>query len=201
MIKKLKESSYFPVLMFLLLYGIFYGFSQFTIGITSPGGGFYSQFIDTHLNWFAGLRAFFLNTSAAIIRFFGYTVTVYLPYRMKITDGAGVVMVHSCVGTAILSFWWAMILGFPQTLANKIKYFVAGTLSIFILNLARIAGVAMILSTPWGKAHRNIDHHLLFNLVVYGFLFLMLYKWFNIKDPKAQKSMTQQQSITQELQG
>lgn len=183
MFKKLKESSYFPILLFLALYGLFYGFTQFTIGITAPEG-YYNEFIAAHLDWFAGLRAFFLKISAAVIRLFGYDVTVYLPFRMKITDGAGVVMVHSCVGAAILSFWWAMILAFPQTRANKIKYFVAGTILIFVLNIIRIAGVAMIISTSWGKAHRDIDHHMLFNIVVYGLLFLMLYKWFNIKEPK-----------------
>lgn len=187
--RQIRTSYLFPILLFLVLYLVFYGFSQFTIAITSGGGMLYSPFAEEHLNWFASLRAFYLQAAAVVIRWFDFDATVYEPFQIKIKDGKGIWLVHSCVGTAIFSFWWAMILAFPQTVKNKIIFFVAGTLVIVVLNILRIAGVAMLINTAWGKAHRNFDHHSVFNIVVYGILFLMLYKWFNLKEKPSKENI------------
>lgn len=193
----LKNSRYFPIAVFLLLFFLFYAITEFTIGITTQGG-MYNRFVATHLDWFAAFRSFLLQGAKLLLKMMGHEVQVIEPYRLKIADAGGVRMVQSCVGMGIISFWWAMILAFPQTTKNKLIYFTGGTAIIIILNIIRIAAVTLVLSSDWGKTYRNIDHHLLFNIVVYAMLFYMLYKWFNIREtklPAAHNNISSQTSI------
>jgi exosortase/archaeosortase family protein len=180
-LKKIRNSAYFPVVVFLGLFFAFYGFSLFTISITTPGG-LYNEFAEKHLDWFSVLRTFLLEVSTKLLNLLGYEAYLYGKYKISIPGKVQLRMIHSCVGMGLFSFWWAMILAFPQSIKNKIRYFLIGTLLIITLNILRITAVAIAAVEKKGNHALKLDHHLLFNVVVYAILFFMLYRWFNIKD-------------------
>ena len=176
----MRQHKYFSIFLFLFLYGFFYFGNKFFTGITVPGG-LYSPWLDEHLNYVRVYRNFLLHTSAFFIRLFGFSTDIG-PYRVGINGGAGVQLIYACLGFAIFSFWWAMIIAFPQTIRNKMLFLFGGTAIVIALNIIRITGVAIIFKSEWGRAHRSFDHHMVFNIIVYGVLFYMLYRWFNLTD-------------------
>ncbi|HRO41285.1 MAG TPA: exosortase/archaeosortase family protein [Flavipsychrobacter sp.] len=175
-ISRVFRHQYFPIALFLFLYVFFYFGNKAYTGLTVPGNA-YSPFLDEHLNYVKSFRRFLLEGAAFVIRLFDHQTFIY-EHGLKMETGRGVKLIYACMGFAIFSFWWAMILAFPQSVKNKILYLVGGTAIIIFLNILRIAFVALAYNR-WG--HSSIDHHLIFNIVVYGILFLMLYRWFNIK--------------------
>lgn len=181
-LSQLRGYKYYPVALFLLLYAVFYFGNIMFTGLTVPHG-YYSRFLDEHLNYVKLFRNFLLEGAAFVIRLAGHETRIY-DHGIKMEQG-GVKLIYACMGFAILSFWWAMILAFPQTLKNKIIYLLGGTAIIVGLNILRIGAVALVFNSDWGRAHRSVDHHLIFNIICYGVLFYMLYRWFNIpsKEP------------------
>ena len=179
--RQLRQSIYFQIILFLALYAGFYWGNKLFTGLTVPGG-LYSSFLDHHLNYVVWFRGFLLENGARVIRLTGREAHVW-EYGIRMSYG-GVKLVYACMGFAIYSFWWAMILAFPQTVKNKLIYFLGGTLAITGLNILRIAVIALVYNSGWGYEHPEVDHHLMFNIVVYGVLFFMLYRWFNLKEAK-----------------
>lgn len=184
MFQKIRQYQYFPVVIFLLLYCFFYFGNKAFTGLTVPHG-YYIPFLDQHLNYVRAFRNFLLQSSAFLLRLAGHSTYVY-DQGIKMEHG-GVRLIYACLGFAILSFWWAMILAFPQTIKNKLLYFFGGTVIIITLNIIRITAVALVFNSDWGHAHRNVDHHLIFNIISYGILFYMLYRWFNLKPSNPSK--------------
>ena len=174
-VAKLKQHRYFPVALFLLLYGFFYFGNKCYTGLTVPGNA-YSPFLDNYLDYVSWFRNVLLEGAAFVIRLFGHHTMIH-EHGIKLESGRGVRLVYACMGFAIFSFWWAMILAFPQTLRIKVKYLIGGTLLIVLLNMLRIAAVALAFN-KWG--HTSVDHHMLFNITTYGILMIMLYRWFNL---------------------
>jgi exosortase/archaeosortase family protein len=142
-------------------------------------GNSYLPWLDKYFDYVEAYRNILLESSAVLLRILGHDPTVS-EYVVRMENGYGVRLVYSCLGFAILSFWWAMILAFPQTLKNKLLYLIGGTLIIVGLNVIRITAVAIVYASKWAREHPDFDHHMVFNIVAYGALFYMLYRWFNI---------------------
>jgi exosortase/archaeosortase family protein len=170
------------IVLFCLFYGINYGF----IGLTIPGG-LYWPWLDHHLNYVVAFRSFLLHSASAIIGLFGYR-SIVAGYYLFVFNGATLRMVYSCIGLGILSFWWAFVLSFPQSRAAKIRYFLLGTVLIIAMNIIRISALAILYTKYSGKQYRNIDHHLIFEICVYGVLFFMMYRWINTPFVEAGKA-------------
>ena len=184
MLSKIQEFKYYHIALFLLLYGVFYWGNNIYTGLTVPGGK-YVPFLDHYLNYVTVYRNFLLQCSAFLIRLTGQETFIY-DHGIHLRTG-GVKLIYACLGFAIFSFWWAMILAFPQTRKNKLMFFLGGTAIIIVLNIIRITAVALVFSSEWGRTHRGFDHHMLFNIVVYCILFYMLYRWFNLQPPAETK--------------
>lgn len=177
MLKKiLKNDIASFVIKFLVLYGVFYGFNYIYTGLTVPGGS-YSPWLDHNADYISGLRNFILNGASTLLSWLGYDNRVY-GYFMEVIDGKTIRMVYSCIGLSILCMWWAFIISFPQSLKNKLIYFFGGTAFIIGLNIIRIALVAI---APRNLTIFNIpvDHHDIFNIVVYGIIILFIFRIIN----------------------
>lgn len=168
---------------FVLIYAGLYGFNYFWTGLTLPGG-IYSSFADEYLDYISGLRVFILKGSSLMLNVAGYNSYIHDTYFLTIPGTKTVKMVYSCIGLSIICVWWAFVISFPQALKGKIINLLAGTAVIIVLNMVRIALVALsptngrFLNTPF-------NHHDVFNMVVYGIIILMVVKSINrITDTK-----------------
>ena len=56
----------------------------------------------------------------------------------------------------------------------KIKWLFIGVLFIFILNILRVSIILYATNKKWHSLF-NIDHHTVFNIVSYGFIFFLMY--------------------------
>jgi exosortase/archaeosortase family protein len=186
-----KYKSDWPIVTFLvkfvLLFALFYCLTYGFIGITVPGG-LYSEWLAKNFNYVAAFRSFLLHSASAVISLFGYK-SIVVGYYLFVLNGATIRMIYSCIGLGILSFWWAFVLAFPQTVAAKARYFIIGSLLIIIMNIIRVSALAMIYSRYKHRVVYNaVDHHLIFEICVYAVLFFMIYKWLNAPVNNAQKT-------------
>jgi exosortase/archaeosortase family protein len=165
-----KQWIYF-VLKFGVLYMILYAANHIATGILIPGG-YYNEWAAQHLNYVDALRTLILNGGllfANVLGYSGHTEGHYL----HLANGRSVRMVYSCIGVSVLCFWWAFVISFPQRVKQKLVYMLVGTALIVVLNMMRVGGLAMIRAVG-GLKDMNIDHHLIFNIVVYGVIFLLV---------------------------
>lgn len=161
---------------FLLLFGVLYAANYVLTGLLIPGG-YYSQWMDEHLDYVSALRNLVLHGGQLIVNMFGYE-TALSGYKLTVIGYGGVRMVYSCIGINILCFWVAFIIAFPNTIKSKIAYGIFGLTVITILNMIRVGALALI-RTRHAWRHANIDHHAIFNIVVYAFIFLMMMRMIN----------------------
>lgn len=171
---KSKSNKNYPVIAFVLKLSIlsvlFYYFNLFYIGITGEGGSFYLAFLDQHLNYIKWWRDSLMYFSTKLLSMVGLNSTVYY-YNFKITNGPTVWVGWSCLGYGVSSIWAALLLSYPFRYINKWKYLIMGLLAIYTINVLRIAAVGYAYTN---YRNINIDHHLVFNICTYIFIFLMI---------------------------
>lgn len=172
----LKNETATFIIKFAVLYGFLYTFNYVYTGYTVPGGR-YSPWLDHHADYISGLRNLILEGASTILSWLGYNNRVY-GYYMEVIGGNTIRMVYSCIGLSIICMWWAFIIAFPQSIKRKLIYFFSGTLFIIALNMIRIAMVAL---APRNPKFFNIviDHHDVFNVVVYGLIILFIFRVIN----------------------
>lgn len=159
-------------ILFLILFLVFYYFNIFFFGITSEGN-YYSAFLANHFNYIDWLRWLLLHSSAKIINWLGYTA-ITSKYQLLVAGNGGIRLVYTCLGLGIMSFFAAFVLAYPQPLKPKLIFLFAGLFIIQLLNVIRF----ILLSLFWNR-HRQqaIDHHTIFNLIIYIIIVISLYFW------------------------
>ncbi len=162
---------------FIGLFLLFYCFNLFYIGLTAEGGSFYWEFAERNLNYIRGLRDFLIASASKILEILGYD-TYISAYRLKIIGGVSVGVGYSCLGFGLMSSFAAFIIAYPRTFSEKTAMLIFGFSVINLLNVLRIAAVGMVYSYYSNKqVYLNIDHHLIFNCIVYAVLIAIVYKW------------------------
>jgi exosortase/archaeosortase family protein len=161
---------------FIVLFLSFYYFNILFFGLTSPGNS-YSAFLDDHLNYIDWLRWILLHTSCAILNLFGFTCITSA--NQLLVAGHGVIdLIYTCLGLGVMSFFAAFVIAYPKKIKAKLLFLTAGLLSIQILNIIRL----MLLALYWNKNRaRIIDHHVIFDVIIYIVIIVALYKWVNNK--------------------
>ncbi len=173
-LKKIWADPYLKfVISFVGLYLIFNYFNEFYIGITAKGG-FYSAFLDEHLNYINWSRSFLLNSAAKILRAFNYTVVTNDTELLVVGKGA-IRLIYTCLGYGLMSVFAAFCLSFPPPFKHRLIFLVAGLLFIQFVNILRF----VLLPLFWDRKHPflGMDHHDLFNIIIYLLLFGICYLW------------------------
>lgn len=96
----------------------------------------------------------------------------------------GVYLDRGCLARNLQGLFAGFILAYPGNFKHKLWFIPAGLVIIFILNVARIAGLAYIQKCC--PQHIDINHHVVFKYVVYAFIFLMWLFWIKKYSPKHQ---------------
>jgi exosortase/archaeosortase family protein len=157
---------------FIGLFLILYYFNIVFFGITSPGK-LYSPFLAHYLNYIAALRWLLLYFSALILKWFGFA-TITNDYELLVAGRGVIQLVYSCLGLGVMSFFTAFVLAYPKPRKSKITFLLAGLFGIQFLNVIRFVLLALF----WNKQdNRIIDHHTIFNILIYIIISLSLYFW------------------------
>ena len=154
---------------FCLLY---FGTKAF-IGLSTPGN-YYLPFMHNYLDYIGILRSSILLGAKWILLLFGYHCNVVNTFFLKMQMGRSVHIVYSCLGYGVMSFWLAFIFANTGSLKRKVLWMVAGVLIIWVINVIRIALLLLSINNNW-TLFFGIDHHTLFNITSYIFIFIGIY--------------------------
>lgn len=169
---------YRSILLFLLFFCFFYAGGYAIIGLSAPTG-YYSPFIAKHLNIMQWQGDALLKCSSTLLEWIGMPNTIS-GNMLYVTNGITVQLNTGCLGIGLFSMWWAFVLAFPANRGTKIRYFILGTVLIFVLNSMRIAAVGWAYTRfRHNPTLRQVDHHMVFNIMMYILLFLMMRSWIN----------------------
>lgn len=179
--KKLHKDSPVRFLMaFLGIFLLFYYFNIFFFSITSHSDN-YIPFFDEYLNYIRWFRHLLLFISKTIINWLGYNA-INNDYQLLVVGHGTIDVVYSCLGLGIMSFFAAFVIAYPKRSKPKIIFLFTGLVSIQILNVLRFVVLALF----WDKKSKLIlDHHTIFNIVIYIIIAISLYFWVKRDDKPA----------------
>jgi exosortase/archaeosortase family protein len=165
------------VFKFIILFLIFYYFNILFLGITSPGN-YYSEFLATHLNYIQWLRSLLISGSAQILNWLGYDA-IYNHIDLLVAGKGTIRLAYDCLGFGVMSFWSAFIIAYPKKLNQKLVFLASGILGIQLLNIVRFVLLALF----WTRStNQIIDHHTIFNIIIYLLIMISLYFWIKHDD-------------------
>ena len=174
------ESPLRFLLVFLGLFLFFYYFNIFFFSITSQGSH-YSPFFDEHLNYIRWFRNLLLAVSRSIINIFGFAC-ISNDYQLLVAGRGIIDVVYSCLGLGVMSFYAAFVIAYPKPLKPKLIFLITGLVCIQLLNVLRFVLLALL----WNKKSKLIlDHHTIFNIVIYIIIAISLYFWVKHDDKQA----------------
>jgi exosortase/archaeosortase family protein len=166
------ESPVRFVFVFLTLFVVFYYFNILFFGLTSTGH-LYNAFLAEHLNYIAWLRYLLLHISAQVLNWLGFTA-ITSDYELLVAGRATIQLVYSCLGLGVISFFTAFVLAYPKKLKAKLVFLISGILLIEVLNIFRFVLLALF----WNKKQGTIiDHHTIFNIIIYIIIAISIYFW------------------------
>jgi len=180
MTKLHRESPLRFLLVFLGLFLFFYYFNIFFFSITSHGSH-YSPFFDEHLNYIRWLRNLLLDVSRSIINMIGFTC-ISNDHQLLVAGHGIIDVVYSCLGLGVMSFFTAFVIAYPKKLKRKLIFLITGLICIQVLNVFRF----VLLAVLWNKKSKLIlDHHTIFNIIIYIIITITLYFWVKQDDKQS----------------
>ena len=161
------------MLKFLSIFCIAYYGTIALIGVSSVGG-YYSAFVHDYLDYVSLLRYLLIHSSKFVLSLLGYST--YLPdiYTLKMVKGRGVHIGYDCIGYGVLIFWMAFVLANKGTWKSKLLWIAGGSFIIWMVNVFRVS-ILLISINKNRPLPFNLEHHTLFNILAYLFIFLLIF--------------------------
>ncbi|MEO6539129.1 MAG: exosortase/archaeosortase family protein [Ferruginibacter sp.] len=158
-------------LRFLGMFALCYGLSLTIIGMAAPGG-WYSPFIDHYLNFIGWLRSFLLWGTKSLLNIFGIDTYYPSPLTLKKIKGRGIIMIYSCIGYGVMSFWIAYVFANEGRVRQKFYWMLGGLLLICFINIIRLSLVLISINSSFRFPF--FDHHTWFTIIAYILIFAMM---------------------------
>ncbi|MCZ4244712.1 exosortase Y [Pedobacter punctiformis] len=174
-----KEANKQAVKFILSLFILYILFSQgniFMNSVMSPDGRFYNAFIANHFDYIQGLKNAIIIPAVWVIKLFGF-YAIHNEMDVMVVDGPYLRINYSCLGLGVMSFLAAFVFAFPTSWKSTFKMLIIGLITIYVLNICRIAGLGLLFATFHSQRNYFEYHHEIFNVLVYIVIFIMLYIW------------------------
>jgi len=120
------------------------------------------------------------SIAANTLQFFGYKMML-LPSDVSTMgvvgiDGShGVLIGYPCNGLELFALFTGFVIAYPGKLSNKLWFIPAGLLSIHLLNILRVIGLALLSYHAPEKLEFN--HTYTFTFIVYSYVFFLWIIW------------------------
>jgi len=170
-----KKAIKFVVTLFIL-YIFFSQGNIFMNSVMTPTGRYYNAYIADHFNYIQGLKTALIKPAVWIIKLFGF-YAIHNEMDVMVVNGPYLRINYSCLGLGVMSFLAAFVLSFPASWKSTFKMLLIGIISIYLLNIARIAGLGLLFGFFQSQRNYFEYHHEIFNVLVYIVIFMMLYIW------------------------
>lgn len=162
------------LLLFVVLFLLLYFFNILFFSFTTPGGNHYSSFLAAHLDYISALRHFLLKSTARILNWLGYG-SITDDTDILIAGHGRLKLIYSCLGLGVMSFLIAFVIAYPKRVKAKLIFLIPALLILQLLNILRF----VILAIYWNKNEDTqiVDHHTVFNILIYIVIAISLYFW------------------------
>ncbi len=171
-----QKTSKKPELQFafrlIFLFAIFYYFNLFYNGLMTVGGN-YNSFLAQHFNYIQALRNFLLHASSAALNFLGYQTKIN-NFSLMAVSYSRINLSYDCLGLGVMSFLTAFALTYPAAFKAKLWLLIGYISGFQLLNILRFMLLAVY---GKGEGFHQINHHTVFNLLIYALLTVTLYVW------------------------
>jgi exosortase/archaeosortase family protein len=130
-----------------------------------------------HFSAIEALRTLLLHSCKILLEALGYPAVIH-GWLVGISGGF-VRLETPCLGINVCFVFISLVLAFPSPIkwTYKILYVILGVLLIQFLNIWRIAGMVFVTKN---KYHLPIEHHDLFNLIIYIVVFMLFYYFISL---------------------
>jgi exosortase family protein XrtF len=116
-----------------------------------------------------------ISASKWLLELLGYSVFTATDRVIGIDGTGGLWIGDNCNGISLFAIFAGYIIAYPGNLRKKLVFIPAGILLIQLLNILRIV-ILSILDTH-SRAWTEFNHTYTFNIIIYGFIFLMWMFW------------------------
>jgi len=190
------------VISLFVLYILFSQGNLFMNSVMTPGGKYYNAFVAENLDYIQGLKNALIIPAVWIIKLFGF-YAIHNEMDVMVVNGPLLRINYSCLGLGVMSFLAAFVLSFPASWKETIKMLVIGLITIYVLNIMRIAGLGLLFGFFQSQRNYFEYHHEIFNVIVYIIIFMILFFWIKrntkIRKPKEKISDNQSDNATAKL--
>ncbi|WP_375418551.1 exosortase X [uncultured Hymenobacter sp.] len=117
------------------------------------------------------------GSGAAALRLLGFSAAAYPPQPQLLYLG-GRAAVHvgpACNGLVLYCLFAGFVIAYPGPAARKLWYIPVGVGLIYLLNVLRVAGLA--LNQHYAPGTLDFNHHYTFSFVVYAAIFGLWMLW------------------------
>ena len=173
-------SPYSFIIRFLSFFLFLYFFFPFYRGLIAPGGTFYSSFLEENFNIVTGFTKVLTHSAKLILQVAGYDVILRDYHSLRIGYSRGISVNPSCLGWAVMSFWTAFVFANDGTVKHKAKWASLGITVIVLLNIIRIALIALANHLKWSTI-TSLDHHMTFNIASYACIIILVAVYIRIQ--------------------
>jgi exosortase/archaeosortase family protein len=161
-----KNAPYLFLFKFLAVFFSLYFFFPLYRGIIGPGGKMYSPYFENHFNIVTSLTRLLTSSARLLLEGAGFNIIQRDYHSFKIGYSKGITVNPSCLGWAVMSFWVAFVSANKGVLSHKLKWILVGLTSVVLLNITRIALIAIANHSNWHTI-TSLDHHQTFNVASY----------------------------------
>jgi exosortase/archaeosortase family protein len=118
-----------------------------------------------------------------ILELMNFTVFTGVERVIGVDGTGGLWIGDNCNGIALFALFSGFVIAYKGKVKYKIIYIILGVLSIELLNVFRIVGLAIL--DTYSRAWTEFNHTYTFNIIIYAYIFMLWMIWANkIADKK-----------------
>jgi exosortase/archaeosortase family protein len=158
---------------FLTCFFLLYLFFPLYRGLIGAGGRVYFSFLDDHCNLVEGFTSFLIGSAKFLLQSAGYDLVQKNYHSLQIAGSRGISVNPSCLGWAVMSFWFAFVFADHRPVKDRFIWIAGGLAAIIALNISRISLIALANHLQWARV-TSMDPHLAFNVVSYVCIIILI---------------------------
>ncbi|GEO07630.1 hypothetical protein SAE01_01260 [Segetibacter aerophilus] len=140
----------------------------------------YSPYFESHFNIITSLTRLLTTSANYVLEGVGFETIQKDYHSIKIGYSKGITVNPSCLGWAVMSFWVAFVSANKGSLSYKLKWVLFGLTSVILLNIIRIALIAVANHANW-RTITSLDHHQTFNVASYVCIAILIGGYVNVQ--------------------
>ena len=170
---------------YLIKFIIFYFLCRFLFtvwwGVSDPNGLVYSAFCEQYMNYYTVTRFYMFQLPISVTGLLGIHAFQDSVNSLQVENGGRLLVKDVCYGLGLISFWIAFVLSDSTAWKRKVMWCLAGVASLMAINIMRVSLLLAAKQNQWNihlLDSYGLDHHTLFNIVAYAFIFLLMLAYY-----------------------